>query len=275
MSSILTNSSAMVALQTLKGINKDLSGIQNQVSTGLKVSNAKDNAATWSIAATMDQDIAILEKLSENLDKANAVIGVGRSAAEQIKELAVKIQERVAQGAGASAAEQTKLGAEIVQLGNTISSIAESAQMNGMTLTGNTNGANVNVTMSVVRDGSGAITSTDVMTVTAVDLYSVGTALGALAADGSTASLETVNTQLTIITDAAAAWGAAQARIEAQNEYLSNQADALVNGVSALRDADMEAASARLTALQTQQQLGTQALSIANQAPQSLLSLFR
>lgn len=274
MSSILTNSSAMVALQTLTGINKDLAGVQNEVSTGLKVSSAKDNAATWSIAQTMKQDVAIFDKLTENLDKANAVVGVGVSAAEQISELAIQIQGKIAQGAGATAAEQAKLNDEVDALADTISSIAESAQMNGQSLTA-AGAANQSITMSVVRDAAGAITGTDAMTVTAVDMEAVGAALAAINADGSAANLELVNAQLTIINDAAAEWGAAQARIEAQGDYLSKQSDALTNGVSALVDADMEEASARLTALQTQQQLGTQALSIANQAPQAILSLFQ
>ena len=108
------------------------------------------------------------------------------------------------------------------------------------------------------------------MTIAAVDLEALGAALVV-----GTATPDDVDTDLQAAIDAAAAFGAAQVRIEAQNEFLAKQADALKTGVGALVDADMEEASARLQALQVQQQLGIQALSIANQSPQNVLALFR
>ena len=108
------------------------------------------------------------------------------------------------------------------------------------------------------------------MTVAAQDLEVLGAALAV-----GTDTLDDIDTLLDTANAAAAAFGAAQARIEAQGEFLSKQADALKTAVGAMVDADMEEASARLSALQVQQQLGIQALSIANQAPQSILSLFR
>ena len=125
--------------------------------------------------------------------------------------------------------------------------------------------------MSIVRDDTGALTA-GTMTVTAQDLETLGAAI-TLADDGS--NLDAIDTLIDDANTAAAAFGAAQARIEAQSNMLSSQIDALKGGVSAMVDADMEEASARLAALQTQQQLGIQALSIANSAPQSVLSLFR
>lgn len=273
MSSILTNSSAMVALQTLKGINKDLSGVQNEVSTGLKVSNAKENASSWSIASTMESDAAVFDKLVENLDSAYEMVGTARSATEQIAEKVKEIQTLMTQAAGASATDQATISNQITVLTDTITSIAQSAQYNGINLV-SASGSSQTVTTSVMRDSSGTLT-VDTMTVAAVDLEAVASAIAALTVDGSATSLDAIDDELDTVNAAAAAFGAAQARIEAQSDFLSKQSDALTNGVSALVDADMEAASARLTALQTQQQLGTQALSIANQAPQTILSLFR
>lgn len=273
MTSILTNSGAMVALQTLNGINKNLNNVQNQVSTGLKVSNAKENAASWSIASTMKSDIGTYDKLSENLDSAFAMIGVARKAAEDIGDLVKQIQVKMVQAAGATAADQTTIGNEITALANTITSIAESAQYNGINMVGSSGSAQT-VTMSVMRDSSGVLT-TDTTSIAAVDLSAVASAITGLTVDGSATSLDAIDDELDTVNAAAAAFGAAQARIEAQRDFLSSQSDALTSGVSALVDADMEAASARLTALQTQQQLGVQALSIANQAPQTLLSLFQ
>ena len=125
------------------------------------------------------------------------------------------------------------------------------------------------MTVSVVRDATGALTA-EAVTVTAQDLEALGAALTV-----GTDTLDDVDTLLDTANAAAAAFGAAQARIEAQGEFLAKQADTLKLGVGALIDADMEEASARLQALQVQQQLGIQALSIANQAPQNVLALFR
>ena len=109
--------------------------------------------------------------------------------------------------------------------------------------------------------------------ITAQDLETLGASISLT--DDADDNLDAVDSLLDDANTAAAAFGAAQIRIDAQNDFLAKQADALKNGVGALVDADMEEASARLAALQTQQQLGIQALSIANQAPQNVLSLFR
>ncbi len=266
MSSILTNHSSMVALQTLKQINNDLGKVQSEVATGLRVSTAADDSSSWSIASTMKSDVATFSKLSEGLTSASAMVGVARAAAEQISEILVQIQEKVVQGQDPSA-DTGKLDAEITEMINTIDSIADAAQFNGVNLVG-TGAANVNVTVAIQRDAAGALTD-DTFAVTA-------TVLNGVAAGVSTASTtDAIDTLLDTVNAAAATFGAAQARIDAQNSFLGKQVDALTTGVGALVDADMEAASARLTALQTQQQLGTQALAIANQAPQTILSLFK
>jgi flagellin len=267
MSSILTNSSSMVALQTLKGINKDMAKVQDEISTGLKVSNAKDNSSSWSIASTMNSDVSSYKKLGDSLTSANAMVGVARTAAEQISGILKTIQEKVVQAENPDA-DTTKIQAEVTALTDTIVSIAQSAQYNGINMV-SAAGASQDVTVSIMRDASGALT-TGTFTVAATDLEALGAALTV-----GTATPDDIDTLIDTANTAAATFGAAQARIEAQNAFLGKQADALKSGVGALVDADMEEASARLSALQTQQQLGIQALSIANQAPQSVLSLFR
>lgn len=266
MASILTNTSAMVALQTLKSINKGMAKVQDEISTGLKVATAKDNSSSWSIASTMSSDVGSYKKLGDALTSASAMVGVARTAAEQISGILKQIQEKVVQGQNPDA-DATKLDAEITALSDTITSIANSAQYNGINLVGAT-GANQTITVAIMRDASGTLT-TDTAALTAVALNGIAAAIT------SASTPDAVDTLIDTANSAAAAFGAAQARIEAQNEFLGKQADALKNGVGALVDADMEEASARLSALQTQQQLGIQALSIANQAPQSVLALFR
>ncbi|WP_424928997.1 flagellin [Amaricoccus tamworthensis] len=272
MSSIVTNNAAKVALQTLKTINKDLGAVSNEVATGLKVSTAKEDSSTWSIASTMQSDQNTFSKLNEVLTSASAMVGVARSAAEQAADLVRQIQEKVVQ-ASSPDADRGILQAEIEAMAETIRSIGNSSQYNGINMTGSA-GATQTITVSVVRDTAGVLTA-ETMTIAAVDLDAVANSMTGLAFDGSDTDMDAVDDALDIVNAAAAAFGAAQARVEAQMDFMSKQADALDTGVGALVDADMEEASARLTALQTQQQLGTQALSIANQQPQTLLSLFQ
>ena len=97
MASILTNTSSMVALQTLKGINKGMAKVQDEISTGLKVATAKDNSASWSIASTMSSDVGSFKKLGESLTSASAMVGIARTAAEQVAKILKQIQEKVVQ----------------------------------------------------------------------------------------------------------------------------------------------------------------------------------
>lgn len=267
MSSILTNTGSMVALQTLKNVNKDLSKVQDEVSTGLKVSTAKDNSSSWAIASTMNSDVSSYKKLGEALTSASAMVGVARTAAETIAAKLKEIQQKIVQSQNPDA-DQTKLQADVTALTDTITSIAQSAQYNGINLV-STAATSQTITVSIMRDNAGALT-TGTFAVANQDLETLGAALTV-----GTATPDDIDTLIDSANTAAAAFGAAQTRIDAQNEFLTKQADSLKAGVSAMVDADMEEASARLTALQTQQQLGIQALSIANQAPQSVLKLFQ
>ncbi|MFO1105062.1 MAG: flagellin [Amaricoccus sp.] len=271
MSSILTNTGSMVALQTLKAVNKNLTSVQNEVSTGKSVATAKDNAASWSIAATMTSDVSSYKALGESLNQASATVGTARNAAEQISKILTEIQAKVTQADGKDAATIATIQKDVDASLASIVSIANQAQTNGISLTSAT-GADLDVIVAINRDATGALAK-DSFTVTAVDLSALGAAL-TLTAD-SDANNDAIDTLIDTAKGAAADFGAAQNRIEAQADFVSKQSDSLKAGISALVDADMEEASARLTALQTQQQLGIQALSIANQSPQSVLKLFQ
>jgi flagellin len=269
MSSILTNTSSMVALQTLKGINKGMGKVQNEISTGMKVATAKDNSSSWAIAATMSTDINSYKKLTDSLTSASALLGVARSAAEQIVDVLKQVQEKVVQ-AKEPGADLVKLQADVDAMKATINSVAASAQYNGINMVNNT--TDRVFTVSVTRGGGGVDLTT--FTVAGRDLAAAaGTAITLTAT--LEVDLDATETALNATIAAAAAFGAAQIRIEGQNDFLKKQMDALKNGLGSIVDADMEEASARLQALQVQQQLGIQALSIANQSPQNILALFR
>jgi flagellin len=281
MSSILTNTSALVALQTLKTINAGMAKVQDEVSTGLKVATAKDNGAVWSIAQVMRSDVSSLGKVQEALALGSATVGTGRTAAESISDMLTTAKEAVL-GAGdlSNQATRDKLVADLQAIGAQIADIVASASFNGVNLINNTLAADPAVIGSITRDTAGAI-GTETITVarqdlTAVDDFLAGIAEGDLDTQAEIdTALTSIEADLTTVNSAAAAFGTVQKQIDIQSKFVGNFINALKTGIGAMVDADMEEASARLQALQVQQQLGIQSLSIANQAPQNVLALFR
>ncbi|WP_068108405.1 flagellin [Tropicimonas marinistellae] len=492
MTSILTNTSSMVALQTLKGINNNLETIQNEISTGKTVSSAKDNASVWAISKVMESDVQGFQAISESLALGESTIAVAREASETVTDLLTEIKEKIV-GAQEENVDRSKLQDDIDALTDQISSIASAAQFNGLNLIQGSD--SVNILSSLDRASDGSVTSasisvdrqdltfdagvynasgtdlsgntsdsaaaavntavTEVLTLSTAqavddvlrlqigdttvsytattttlndaadgltaainaagiegisatvsgaaitlsstvafedtdltfgstgsttgaytgdnklearaetvtfsatagvsegDGYRVtigsqdfdyvagkgesfedvarglkiaidgaglgdistnvtqdsstgewilqvdndgsslafssagrsdGTATGGLAGvndidvttdEGVSAALSNIETWIDSAIEAAAAFGSAEGRIETQSEFISNLTDSLKSGIGSMVDADMEEASAKLQALQVQQQLGIQALSIANQSPQSVLSLFQ
>ncbi len=288
MSSILTNSSAMVALQTMKSVNKSMAKVQDEISTGLKVATAKDNGAVWAVAQVMRSDIKGLQTVGEQLALGSSTVGTARTAAETISDMLTTAKQKITGGGDlSSAATRTKLAADLVSLGQQINDIVSSAALNGVNMIGTAGDpptavaeASYNIVGAITRAADGTI-GTQTITIATADLSGVGGVLTALTeadfadAAGISTVLTSIETQVTTVNNAAAAFGTAQTQIEIQSTFVSKFIDSLKDGVGAMVDADMEEASARLSALQTQQQLGIQALSIANSAPQNVLSLFR
>ncbi len=280
MSSILTNQSALVALDTLRGINSNLSSVQSEIATGKKISNAKDNSAIYAISTVIQTDIDSFKQISDSLNLGSATIGVARSASEQVtgllqdaKELIVSAQEENV--------DRTKIQASFDEIVGNIGSIVGAASFNGQNLIDDTGGS-ISILSSLDRGSDGTVTASSISVSRADLTTSVGGGLEGLDAIDLTTDNTTAAAGLTAIEgflqtaiDAASSFGAKQQRIDTQNNFLSSLTDNLTIGVGALVDSDLEEASARLQSLQVQQQLGVQALSIANQGPQQLLSLFR
>lgn len=415
MSSILTNNSAMVALDTLRSINKDLSGVQSEISTGKKIASSTDNAAIWSIATVMDSDVKSFDQVSDSLNLGSATVGVAQSGAEQVTGLLQEAKAMIvaANDPSVSDADRAKYQTDITELTSTVGSIVDAASFNGqnllkgegsidilsslnrqndgtvtagkvnverqnlstaaevlpsaavtggvagvgapgalaasaatpadgadsiVTITGgagaitegstysievggsafeytaaatddinnvnaglaaliNADGnfsaavttpaadpATNNATFTITNDSGGASTvDTPISTIAARDEV-VASAAGGLSAladidvstlGGATTGLAAIDALLQKSIDATAQFGSKQKRIDNQNEFITTLKDSLKTGIGAMTDANLEEASARLQSLQVQQQLGVQALSIANQGPQQLLSLFR
>ncbi|MDQ2065307.1 flagellin [Xinfangfangia sp. CPCC 101601] len=409
MSSILTNTSAMVALQTLKGVNASMGKVQAEISTGKTVGSAKDNAAVWAISKVMESDVKGFRGISDSLSLGSSTIAVAREAAESVTNLLTEMKKKVV-AAQEGNVDRAKIQADISKYVDQINSVVSAAQFNGLNLV---NGSQTTVAILASLDRSGTAVNAssigieaqnlstgeyvanevftdttdgviseagdtfvlslstaggeDTITIedgpedwvagdrisvrignreasytvtqfdidadnaalvsTVPDLIAVGlknaidalgiagltvnydsTDAGQLAfindgdtdltvtgqyknagsgglaalssvdvstAPGATTALAQIESLLRLSIDAAAEFGSAQKRIEIQSDFVNKLSDAMTSGIGTLVDADMEEASARLQALQVQQQLGIQALSIANQQPQNLLALFR
>ncbi|MEP0155065.1 flagellin [Pseudophaeobacter sp.] len=274
MTSILTNNGAMVALQTLSSINSDLTDTQNQISTGKEIGAAKDNSAIWAISKVMESDVAGFEAVSDSLSLGESTVAVATAGAEQITDLLKEMKEKVVAATGENV-DHTKLEADVDELKNQITSVIGASQFNGANLL-NTAGGDITVLSSLDRDAAGAVTASNI-TVDSVD-FEAGLTLSSVDMTDATtaeASIDDIEALIQAAVDGAAALGASAARIERQNEFVTKVTDAMKSGIGSLVDTNMEEASARLKALQTQQQLGVQALSIANSAPETLQQLFR
>ncbi len=411
MSSILTNTSAMVALQTLQSINDQLNTVQNQISTGKTVSNSVDNAAVWAISAQMNSDVTGFNGISDSLTLGASTVAVANQAANSVTNYLTQMKTKIIAAQDGNA-DRASLNDDITALKNQINQVVSSAQFNGVNLVDGSQGTAVNILSALDRDTSGNVTAAFIAvatqnlasggytakavfdatnttgvsgagdtaaftldgttgggaattgtiqiknadplvagdkvsvtiggkiatyTVTAqdaaatsvedmvavglknsidklgitgltVDFSDDGTNPGTLTftntgandlsvaaqfgnagsgglaamssidvttAAGASAALSKIETLLAFSIKATASFGSSSTRLTSQEDFVTKLADTLKTGIGSLVDADMEAASARLQALQVQQQLGTQALSIANKAPQNLLSLFR
>ncbi|CUH40641.1 Flagellin [Jannaschia seosinensis] len=279
MSSILTNNGAMVALQTLQSVNKSLGETQSQISTGKSVASAKDNAAIWAISKTMETDQSSFKVIQDGLNMAEATVSVGLAGAEQVTDILREMKD-LAAGAMNDSADFDKIETDIAAKMKQIEAIIDSSQFNGINLLADTTDSaatSYQVLSSLDRVG---VAAPDAKTIS-VDSQMLKTSIvnGTRATVDSVANAETALGQIEGFLDtaiaSAAKLGSTAQQLSGQSDFVGRLADSMKSGIGALVDADMEEASARLQALQVQQQLSTQSLSIANQAPQSILSLFR
>lgn len=307
MASIMTNVSAMTALQSLNSTNKALDTTQARISTGYRVSSAEDNAAYWSIATTMRSDNGALSTVKDALGLGAATIDVAYTGMNKAIDVAKEIKNKLV-AARQPGIDREKVQAEVTELQNQLLSISESSVFSGENwLSVDSGDAAYNATKTIVASFSrtgGAISigtiSVDLTTTKLLDaadqsgiLDSVDTTTnGAVAyaittldisaltdTNNDLADLEQmigwVDSGISAMTTAASNLGAVKQRTNMQKEFVSSLMDAIDRGIGTLVDADMNEESTRLQALQVQQQLGVQALSIANQNSQSILSLFR
>lgn len=271
MLSVNTNSGAMVALQQLNATNRDLTEVQTRISTGLKIAGPKDDGAVYAIAQNMRGEIAGFEAVKTALDNAVSVVDVGLAAGQSISDLLIEMKEKAVAALDQSleTSSRNALQNDFIALRDQISTIVSNAEFNGFNVIDGTASS-----LSVLANPDGAaitVSSQNLSTGTAgldVSALTLTTATNAAAArSGIDAAIESANQNLAVL-------GTRAKTLDIHNGFVSKLIDSLNTGVGNLVDADLAKESARLQALQIKQQLGTQALSIANQAPQTILSLF-
>jgi len=289
--SVLTNASALIALQNLNSTNNKLAATQSRVNTGLKVQGAKDNAATWAIAQNQRADTGALESVKTSMNRATSLADVSLAAGAQISDLLIELREKATAAAdpSATAASRKAYNDEFQSLLKSLDSFAKNATFDGENI--------LNGTATTALDFLANVGATETISMNRQDLSlnGVGLQLPARAANAGppvvTArpagpplldTLENAQEAFTAVVSALddanaklAELGAQSKQIEKHNIFVGKLMDSLEVGIGNLVDADMAKESARLQALQVQQQLGAQALSIANQAPQIILSLFK
>jgi flagellin len=305
MSSLNTNIAAMTALQTLNQTNKEMLVTQNRISTGLRVKDASDNAAYWSIATTMRSDNMAVSTVEDALGLGGATADVAVTAMNSAIETISNIKAKLV-AARAPGLDRGKIQSEISALQTELKSTAESAVFSGENwLNADSTGpTSKTIVASFSRDSTGAITigtiSIDISSTMLFDTS--GNGAGILDSDKSVTSggtytvanldisaltddpndltdledmIKGVDDALSNMTDAATVLGAAKSRISLQKDFVSKLMDSIDTGIGQLVDADMNEESTKLQALQVRQQLGVQALGIANQSAQQILRLFQ
>lgn len=271
MTSILTNNSAMNALNSLRNINNNLGNTQDRISSGLKVASGKDNAAYFTISQVMNSDSSLNKAVGESMTIAKNSIATARLGVEAVVELAKQYIDRQSFAQNLPAGDQGAVGDELTALAEQMTNILAQANFNGENLVA---GADKTVVTGLYRNGANVDAST--VELTGVNMTTLTTvAAGGLSADFDAAGVSISRVALDAMVDFATALGIAEKAIENQQTFLNTLTDRLDSGIGGMIDADMESEAARLQALQVQQQLATQALSIANQGPQNILSLFR
>ncbi|MDI1325410.1 MAG: flagellin [Brevundimonas sp.] len=272
--SVNTNTGAQIALQNLNATNASLSQVQNRINTGKSVSSAKDNGAIWAIAQGQRADIGALGAVKQSLDRGIAAVDVALAAGETVSDLLLQLKEKALAATDASlkTSARAALNEDFKALRDQIATVTGNAEFNGVNLlkTGATGfQALANVTGTSSLTVGAEVLALGGANVTIATTQSIDTLTKAAA------SLTAVSTSIDKVSASLARLGTKSKALSTHLTFVGKLSDALEAGVGNLVDADLAKESAKLQALQTKQQLGVQALGIANQTPQLVLSLFR
>ncbi|MCU4654328.1 flagellin [Roseibacterium sp. SDUM158016] len=268
---------AMNALSTLRTINNNMTETQGRISSGFKVESGKDNAAYFQIATTMRSESSMLSAVNESMALAKGAMSTARVGAETLTDLAQQFVERVA-FASQPGVDNAAVASELTALTEQMRTTISQSSFNGENLLLDASAGTKTVTTGIARAGATLNVTSQDFTIAGLEAQVTAletVAATVLAGTPVEADVQAADAALTAIMQEATALGVAEKAIETQQTFITELVDVLDSGVGAMVDANMEEEAARLQALQVQQQLATQSLSIANQNPQSILALFR
>ena len=272
--SVNTNQPALIALQNLNKTNDEMSGVQSRINTGLAISSAKDNAAVWSIAQDQRADRSALNAVKMSLDRATSITDVALAAGESVSDLLTQMREKVvaAKDTSLSTSSRKALNADFQGLLKNLTQVINSATFDGANILNGSEPANITFLADADAATSITLNLQNLSLSSTINTLSASDAITTLTL--ATSVLSRLDATLSSVNQAVGSIGSQAKQIDAHNTFIAKLNDVLETGVGNLVDADMAKESARLQALQVKQQLGAQALSIANQAPQIILSLF-
>lgn len=273
--SVNTNHGALIALQNLNATNRELETTQSRINTGKKVNSAKDNGAIWAIAQGQRSEISALASVKDSLARGVSAVDVSIAAGESVSDLLVQLKEKAlaATDKSLSTASRNALNEDFKAIRDQITTVVDNAKFNGINLLDGSTGTEGYKALSNTTGSSIKVAGEDLSlggtAVTVAATSTIGTSTQA------TAALALVNASIDNVSSSLARLGTGAKSLDTHSTFVSKLSDALEAGVGNLVDADLAKESARLQSLQTKQQLGVQALSIANQSSSVLLSLFR
>ena len=275
LNSVNTNVGAMIALQNLQVTNDELSQVQSRINTGKKVSSAKDNGAVWAIPQNQRSEIGALNAVKDSLQRGQSATDVAVAAGESVSDLLLQLKEKALSATDSSLTTSARkaLNEDFKSIRDQIATVVSNASFNGVNLINNSTGtagfkALSNATGSTIKIAPENL-SLGGANVTVTAAMTIGTSTLANTA------LTAVNASINNVSASLARLGTGSKSLGTHLNFVSKLQDTLEAGVGNLVDADLAKESARLQALQTKQQLGVQALSIANSSTSTLLGLFR
>jgi flagellin len=269
-----TNSGAMVALQYLNKTEGELQTTQTHINSGLKVATAKDDGATFAIAQNMRGNVAGYQAVSDSLNRGVSTVDVAISAGQSISDLLnqLKTKALAASDASLDTASRNALNADFTALRDQITTIVQNAQFNGTNMV---DGSVTAINALASADGTKRITVAGITLKLSGAVVTIKTTSTISTQAKASSMISIVNASIQNVNASLAKLASGEKKFIVQNDFVSKLVDTLNMGIGNLVDADMAVESARLQSLQVKQQLGVQALSIANSQPQIILSLFR
>ncbi len=273
LNSVNTNTGALVALQNLSVTNSELATVQSRINTGKKVNSAKDNGAIWAIAQGQRAEMGALNAVKDSLNRGQSAVDVGIAAGETVSDLLTQMKEKAlaATDKSLTTAARNALNEDFVALRKQITSTVSNAKFNGVAVISGTAG------FKALADSAGSTTidiAAENMTLSG-SIVTLASTANIATLTQATANLAKVNASIDNVSASLARLGTGSKALGTHLEFVSKLQDTIDAGVGNLVDADLAKESARLQALQTKQQLGVQALSIANSSTSILLGLVR